>query len=286
MFTLSDLMRAAQGGAALNNMSHQFGLSLEQTQRAMEALMPAFSMAFRRNATDPMGFSNLMRMMATGGYASFFDQPAQAFTPFALNQGNDIVAQLFGPEAARRVADQAAAWAGIAPEIMKQMLPMTAAMLMGGLFRSAATEGLADFFEKLAETLRGRDPQASGNREQTSAAAMPNPFQMWADLMGGLAGAAPAAAPAPGASRPRAEAPPSPFGPWGDMMNAMLAAGQPPAQPPAPPPAPEPPQPASPPNPLQFFGRMFETGIDAQQQHLASLQNIFDTYWGADHKRR
>ncbi len=273
-------MRAAQGGAALNNMAHQFGLSLEQTQRAMDVLMPAFSMAFRRNATDPMGFSNLMRMMASGRYASFFDQPGQAFTPFAMNQGNDIVAQLFGPEAGRRVAEQAAAWAGIAPEIMKQMLPVTAAMLMGGLFRSAATEGLADFFEKLAETLRGKDPQAPDKPEGTSAAAMPNPFHLWARLMGGFGGAAPAPDTSP---PPRADAPPSPFGPWGDMMNAMLAAGQPPAAPRAPEP---PPEPASPANPVQFFGRMFETGIDAQQQHLATLQNIFDTYWGADHKRR
>jgi hypothetical protein len=221
-----------------------------------------------------------MRMMATGRYASFFDQPGQAFTPFGLNQGNDIVAQLFGPEAGRRVAEQAAAWAGIAPEIMKQMLPVTAATLMGGLFRSAATEGLADFFEKLAETLRGKDPQVRDGRQETSTAGMPDPFQLWAGLMGGLGAATPAA---DTSSRPRANAPPSPFGPWGDMMNAMLAAGQPPAPPPAPEP---PPEPVSPANPLQFFGRMFETGIDAQQQHLATLQNIFDTYWGADHKRR
>jgi hypothetical protein len=284
MFTLSDLMRAAQGGAAMNNMAHQFGLSLEQTQRAMEALMPAFAMAFRRNATDPMGFSALMRMMGSGRYADFFDQPGQAFTPFGMSQGNDIVAQLFGPEAARRVAEQTAAWAGIAPEIMKQMLPVTAAMLMGGLFRSAATEGLADFFERLADALRGKDPQRPAQRGETpSAGAMPNPFQFWAGLMGGLGETAPAPRkPAETSPEPR-DAPPSPFGPWGDMLNAMLAAGQPPAPPPEPEPEPEP---ASPANPMEFFGHMFETGMDAQQQHLASLRNIFDTYWGADHKRQ
>ncbi len=66
MYTLLDLMRAAQGGAAMENMSRQFGLSVDQTRRSLEALMPAFALGFQRNAADPTGFANLLRMMGSG----------------------------------------------------------------------------------------------------------------------------------------------------------------------------------------------------------------------------
>ena len=131
----------------MNNMARQFGLSVEQIQRAMEALMPAFALGFRRNAVDPTGFANLLSMMGSGQYARFYDQPNLAFTPPGWNEGNKVIGQLFGNEVAQEVAEQTARWAGIAPETMKQMMPTVATMLMGGLFRSAANQGLADLFE-------------------------------------------------------------------------------------------------------------------------------------------
>jgi hypothetical protein len=68
------------------------------------------------------------------------------------------------------------------------------------------------------------------------------------------------------------------------MMTAMTGSGQQPATP-----APEEPPPPEPPplqNPFEFFGRMFEIGWGVQEQQLATLQTIFDAYWGADPKRR
>jgi hypothetical protein len=279
MFTLFDLVRAAQGGAALNNMARQFGLSLEQTQRAMEAMMPAFALAFQRNAGDPMGLSNLVRMMTSGQYAGFFDNAGHAFTPDAMRQGNEVVRQLFGPEVSREIERQAAAWAGIAPEIMRQMLPATAAILMGGLFRSAVTEGLADFFERTAEALRGERRPARREERDTAAASLLDPFGVWQAMSAAMTGTPPKEAPE---RKPDTAAEqPNPFAAWAEVMNAMLVAGKPAEAPPPEPAAKEPPAPAS-----AFFGRMFEAGIEAQQQQLAALQNIFDTYWGAEHKRR
>jgi len=284
MFNLFDLMRAAQGGAAMENMARQFGLSVDQTRRALEALMPAFALGFQRSAADPMGFSNLLRTMGSGQYANFFDQPGLAFTPRARNEGNTILAQLFGPEVSRQVAEQTAAWAGVAPEIMKQMMPAVAAMLMGGLFRSAASEGLADLFEQFAKALRG-GAVASGSGSRPDAdrqAVMPDPFSAWAGMLGAMWGGAPRST-----DKPEPDPPPAgqfnPFAPWAAMMGAMLG-GQPAA--------PQPPEPLPPPqaepvqNAFEFFGRMFETGLEAQQQHMTTLQNIFDAYWGGGSKPR
>jgi hypothetical protein len=288
MFNLLDLMRAAQGGAAMENMARQFGLSVDQTRRALEPLMPAFALGFQRSAGDPMGFANLLRMMGSGQYAGFFDQPGQAFSPRAWTEGNDILAQLFGPEASRQVAKQTAAWAGIAPEIMRQMMPAVATMLMGGLFKSAASEGFADMFEQFAKIFRGGPDAGPEARRIGGQAAMPDPFSAWADMLGAMWGPPrvpdqPAPEPAPPDDAP------NPFAPWAAMMTAMTGGGQPAASPAATrePPPPEPlPSPEPPQDPFEFFNRMFEIGREVQEQHLATLQGIFDAYWGPGPTRR
>ena len=40
---LNEIIQAAQGGEGVNNLASQFGLSPEQTQAAIQAIIPAFS---------------------------------------------------------------------------------------------------------------------------------------------------------------------------------------------------------------------------------------------------
>jgi hypothetical protein len=242
MFNLLDLMRAAQGGAAMENMSQQFGLSLDQTRRSMEALMPAFALGFQRNAADPTGFANLLRMMGSGQYAGFFEQPGMAFSPRGRREGDTIIGQLFGPEVSRQVADQAAAWAGVAPDIMRQMMPTVATMLMGGLFKSAASEGLADMFEQFARVLRGGASAAPQSGRNGGSGAATDPFSAWTSMVGAMWGA-PSSGPAQArAEPPIAGMPLNPFAPWAAMMTGALGGR-------AEPPTPDPPEPPEPPEP-------------------------------------
>lgn len=288
MFNLLDLMRAAQGGAAMENMSQQFGLSVDQTRRSMEALMPAFALGFQRSAADPTGFSTLLRMMGSGQYAGFFEQPGMAFTARARTEGNNILGQLFGNEVSRQVAEQAAGWAGVAPQIMRQMMPTVATMLMGGLFKSAANEGLADMFEQFAQALRGGASAAKthGRSQASEAHASPqDPLSAWTAMVGSMWGVTPSAPVEEKAEEAPSAAPQDPFAPWAAMMSGMLGARAAPPAAPEPPPQPQP-QPPSPQNPLEFFGQMAETRLEVQQQYLANLQNIFNSYWSAGSGRR
>jgi hypothetical protein len=73
----------------------------------------------------------------------------------------------------------------------------------------------------------------------------------------------------------------NPFAPWAAMMSGALGG---PAAPELPvPPEPKAPQPQ---DPFEFFHQMMATGLEVQQQYLAALQNIFDSYWGAGADRR
>jgi hypothetical protein len=178
------------------------------------------------------------------------------------------------------VAQQAAAWAGIAPEVMRQMMPTVAATLMGGLFKSAANEGLADMFEGFAKALRGGAPAAPPRRpEGRGESEAADPFGAWTNMIGAMWGVTPSG---PAKAEPEPPAPdPSlnPFAPWAAMMSGALG-GQPATT------TPEPPKAAPPHDPFALFSGMMETGLEVQQQYVSSLQNIFDSCWGAGPDRR
>ena len=73
MMNLFDIMQSAQNGRAMPNLAQQYGLSLQQTQAALDALLPAFSMGLQRQTQDPFAFGGLAQMMTASPYARFFE---------------------------------------------------------------------------------------------------------------------------------------------------------------------------------------------------------------------
>ena len=110
MAPLLDMMMNMQNGEAVRQMARQFQLSQEQTTRAMEALMPAFSEGLKRNAQDPFGVANFLNALATGQHARYWENMQAAFQPQGIQNGNGILGHLFGsPDVSRAIARQAEA---------------------------------------------------------------------------------------------------------------------------------------------------------------------------------
>ncbi|HEV2602806.1 MAG TPA: DUF937 domain-containing protein [Microvirga sp.] len=253
MFNPFDLMRQAQGGAAFDNMARQFGLSPEQVQKATMALMPAFAMGLQRQVSNPNAMEQFFKLMSAGHYPTFFESAAQAFTPQARQEGSTVLNQLFGSDdVSRQVAQQAAAFSGVGADILQQMLPLMAGIFAGGLATAARAGGMTPGLMP--------EPKAPPAPGQTG-------FGAWADLWGGFF--APQARPA---STPQNPTP----GSFDEMMASFLAAQRGPAPESA---RAEPPKPETP-NPLEAWGQMMEQGREMQQQHLTSLQSIFENVWG------
>ncbi len=138
MLPLFDMFTNAQNGDAIAQMARQFGLTQKQTEEALAALMPAFSTGLKRNAADPMGVGAFLQALAGGNHAKYFEDMTKAFTPAGMEEGNGILGHLFGSkEVSRAVAAQAAQATGIGQEILKQMLPVIASTMMGGLFKQS-----------------------------------------------------------------------------------------------------------------------------------------------------
>ncbi len=270
MLSLYEMMMQAQNGNAVEAMARQFGLAQEQAARAVAALMPAFSEGFKRNAANPYDLAAFMKALTTGEHAKYFEDIGKAFTPQGMAEGNGILNHLFGSkEVSRAIAAQAAQMTGIGQEIYKQMLPVMASTLMGGLFKQT----FAPFFPGADAGKMPANPFADMMQqwaEATGFAKKPepanpfdNPFTQAAQEFFGTKKEAPAN---PFTDNPFAKA-------FQDMMAGMT--GQPAAA--EKPSAPE----ETPADSLKsLVNTMFDTGLEMQKDYQRNIEAIFETMQG------
>jgi hypothetical protein len=129
-----DVLMNAQGGSAAQEAGRAVGLSPDQTSSALAALVPALAAGLHRNASQPGGLDALLGALTSGGHSRYLDDPAALSNPAAINDGNSILGHILGSkDASRAVATQAAAQTGIGADLLKQLLPIAATMVMGSL---------------------------------------------------------------------------------------------------------------------------------------------------------
>jgi hypothetical protein len=309
MMTLFDMMQSAQNGQAMQNLARQYGLSQQQTQSAIEALLPAFSMGLQRQTQDPYAFGNLAQMMTASPFGRIYDADGDGIPDNARAAGTDVLSQLFGSkEVSQAVAAQAAATSGVSQAILKQMLPVIASMVMGGLFKSANSQGMGGILGQFAEMMRGQMPGMQPAPQPRQQPQMPsNPLEA---ILGGLFGNAQAPSggqtqgggPFGGGQMPGGQMSSDQMGGGvlGQILTGMLGGAQQPAEEPAssgrrsrpePEPEAEPtePPPSSEAGPgslgLDALNQMFEHGRQVQDSHQDALKSIFEGMFGGSQRR-
>ncbi|MER8751236.1 DUF937 domain-containing protein [Mesorhizobium sp. M1050] len=229
MPTLFDMLTQAQNGNGMQALAQQYGLSMQQTQAAVAALLPAFSQGLQRNTADPYGLGAFMTAMASGQHAKYFEDATRAFSPQGVDEGNGILGHLFGSkDLSRAVASQAAQASGVSQQILQQMLPAIASMVMGGLFKQTTNQmraaggfgggGNNPLGEIIEQMMRqGGGMQAPAPQPQNP---MDNPLgKVLQDMFGG------------GAPQPQSQPQPAPnpYGdnPLGKVLQDMFGGGAP-----------------------------------------------------------
>ncbi|HEY7444485.1 MAG TPA: DUF937 domain-containing protein [Vicinamibacterales bacterium] len=139
---LVDLISNAQGGAALQEIGSQLGLGPQQTTTALAALVPALAAGFQRNAQSTGGLDGLLSALSNGQHARYLDNPAVLGRADTITDGNGILGHVFGSkDVSRQVASRAATQTGLSEDVLKRMLPMVAALIMGAMARQATQGG-------------------------------------------------------------------------------------------------------------------------------------------------
>ncbi|PST26238.1 DUF937 domain-containing protein [Mesorhizobium plurifarium] len=265
MAPLFDMFAQAQNGHAIELMAKQFGLAQEQMAKATAALMPAFSTGFKHNATNPYDFGALLTALSTGNYAKYFEDMSQAFTPQGVADGNGVLGQLFGSkEMSRAIAAQAAQVTGIGQEIYKQMLPVMASTLMGGLFKQTTGQMSGGLADNPMMTLMRQWMEATGFAKKPEP--QPNPFDNpFTQAMQGFFGMGKTP------ENPKAEelfAGNPFFKAYQEMMARAGTAEKAPAE-----------------NPAfsqfsQAMNSLFDSGLEMQKEYQKSIDALFESYKG------
>jgi len=303
MLPLFDMISQAQDGRGMDLLARQFNLSQQQAQLAVEALLPAFSQGLKRNASDPYGLGSFMAALASGNHAQYFDDAAKAFSPQGVNEGNGILGQLFGSkDLSRAVASQAAQATGLSQQMLQQMLPVIASMVMGGLFKQSTGQmqnaqaggfgGANNPLGQIIEEMMKQGGGLTGGQQAPQQRQAPqgqnsfgnNPLgKVLQDMFGGGAPQQ-----APQNPQPQDPQPGNPLGnnPWGKILEDMLGGGQagataPPRQ------APQPEPGGRQGNPYDdIFGKMFETGRQQRDEYEKNIGSVFDQFLrGMDRNR-
>jgi len=149
----------ADGGRAVGQLSRQFGLDEAQTDAALRNLVPALAGGVKHNLAQAGGLEGLLGALQSGHHGRYLDDPSHLGRAATIEDGNAILGHLFGSkDVSRQVATRAAAQTGLDPSLLKQMLPVLAAMAMGALNRQttgALRGGAADAAGGLGGLLGG-----------------------------------------------------------------------------------------------------------------------------------
>ena len=258
MFNLNDIIQNAQGGQAIGNLAQQFGLSPQQAQAAIGALLPGLSMGINNAAQSPAGMGGILGQLLNGANADAFQHPSA--TAAGAQSGGDILGQLFGGgNAMSQITQQASQVSGVSASTLQQMLPALVSMVMGGMFQSMNNQGMGGILGQLAgAVLRGGGGGlggglggalgGGGQQAPAGGGGLGGGMGGLSDILGKVFGgsAAPQAAPAglnPGSMSPGGATP--------GLQSQAIQMG------------------------LDTLSKMFQHGTQVQQQQQAGLQDIF-----------
>ncbi len=135
---LADMLLSAHGGGTTELLAQRFGISPEQAASAVTALAPALASGIQQNAAGEGGLQSLLGALLGGQHQQYVENAETVNQPETVADGNAILGHVLGSkDVSRQVAAQASAQTGLGPDLLKQMLPVVAAMTMGVLSKHA-----------------------------------------------------------------------------------------------------------------------------------------------------
>lgn len=136
MTEFSDISTNSEGGQAIDRLTAEFGISAQEANAAVEALMPAVAAAIKTKASEPAGFLSLLGVQGPG-------QPLAAV-------GESTALPI--PDAERdAIVARAAALTGLAPSLLRKMLPVIGSLVAGAIMNAIQKRGVGGILGDLAK---------------------------------------------------------------------------------------------------------------------------------------
>jgi hypothetical protein len=131
VMNILDAILNHQDGAAVQQLAQQFGLDNDQAASAISALVPQLAAGVQRNIQQPGGLDSLLGALTGGGHDQVLNDPSLLGQAASFDSGNGILGHLLGSrDVSRQVASSAASQTGLSSDVLKQMLPLVATLVM------------------------------------------------------------------------------------------------------------------------------------------------------------
>ncbi len=139
---IMDMMSILKQSGAIGSIAQQLGVNEQVAQMGAEALLPSILGGFKKSAqAQPAGIEGLGGLLGQLGGGGLFDSVVSP-EPTPVEQGNDILGQIFGTkDVSRTVAGHAAEQTGIDSGMLKKMLPILAMLVAGYMAKQAGGGG-------------------------------------------------------------------------------------------------------------------------------------------------
>lgn len=135
---LTDILAQAGG---IESMAKELGVSPEMAKSGADALLPAILGGFKKQAQTGGGVEGLGGLLGQLGGGGLLDAVLNS-QPTPVEQGNDVLGQIFGSkDVSRTVAGHAAEQTGLDSGLLKKMLPILAMLVAGYLAKQGGQGG-------------------------------------------------------------------------------------------------------------------------------------------------
>jgi hypothetical protein len=202
MLNLHEILQNAQGGKALDNLASEFGITTDEADSAVRAIVPALSEAILKRTSEPAAAGSFLGILSEGHFLAAFSEPAAAQEK--AESSSEALRQILGSTQAREaIVLQAAAASGMGQDILEKMLPVIASMIFGGLTKSLENQGFGGILAELSKSagkggLEGVLGQILGGHPAPPPPPAPAPAGGLGSILGSLLGKG-RAAPGPAA---------------------------------------------------------------------------------------
>jgi hypothetical protein len=137
--SLLDAVLGKQNVDMVAQLAQSVGIDQSDVQNIVRQLLPAVSRGIKSNATSSEGLQGLLNALQTGNHQRYIDHPEALQEETAKADGNAILSHIFGSkDVSRNVAAHAAQETGTDTGIVKKLLPLVAAVVMGALSKQTS----------------------------------------------------------------------------------------------------------------------------------------------------
>lgn len=186
LFNLYQIITGAQGGQALDNLASQFGLTREQADSAVQAIVPALSTAFLTKAAHPGGLQDIAGALDDDDHKQAYADPQTAQAAPTQQKADGVAASIFGDSSVvEQVVQQASRYTGIPTATIQQMLPVIVSIVLGGVATAMHNQGVGGLLGQLSGGLGGLFGEAGGAPGQAGTGGFGG---MFGNILGSMFG--------------------------------------------------------------------------------------------------